>query len=122
MTSIEGSILETRRHSRISCSLRAGCFWDDAFTSDQIKNISEGGAFLQTSKPLPPKEKVSLRIFLPKIKEPFDVTGDVVWSTRELPEDKTVVLQGIGIRFSFLEGDQRNRLRQFIGQHREITE
>jgi len=77
---------------------------------------------LQTAKPLLTKEKVSLRIFFPKIKEPFDATGEVVWLASELPEEKTVELKGIGIKFSFLEEEQRNRLRQFINQHREISE
>ena len=109
-----------RRNHRIACSLMTGCFWDDTFTIDEIRNISEGGAFLQTSKPLPPREKVSLRIFFPKVKEPFDAAGEVVWSARELPEEKTVEVKGIGIRFSFLEEEQRDRLKQFISENRQV--
>jgi hypothetical protein len=66
--------------------------------------------------------KVSLRIFFPEIKAPFGVKGEVVWSARDLSEEKTVETQGIGIMFSFLERKQRNRLKQFIRRHREVTE
>lgn len=106
--------MENRKHFRTPCDLMAGCLWDESFTIDQVRNVSEGGVFLETSKPLPAKEKVSLRIFFPKIKEPLDVDGMVVWSARELPEEKTVEQQGIGIRFSFLEKEQRDRLRHFL--------
>lgn len=71
---------------------------------------------METSKPLAPKQKVSLRVFFPKIREPFDTIGEVIWSTTGLPEKKTVKLQGIGIRFSLLDEEQRNRLKQFISQ------
>jgi uncharacterized protein (TIGR02266 family) len=108
--------MDNRKDPRITCSLMSGCFWDDSFTIDQVRNVSEGGVFLETSKPLAPKQRVSLRIFFPKIKEPFDTTGEVIWSTSGLPKKKTVKLQGIGIRFSSLEEEQRNRLKQFIRQ------
>ncbi len=104
----------SRRHSRISCNLRTGCFGSDVFTFDEIMNVSESGAFLQTVRPSKPKEKVSLRVFLPRIKEPFDVNGEVVWSTRKPPKKKTFSVQGIGVRFSFLDEDLKDRLRQFI--------
>ncbi|UCD85908.1 MAG: PilZ domain-containing protein [Deltaproteobacteria bacterium] len=106
--------MESRKHSRVTCNLRAGCFWDDVFTFDEIVNVSEGGAFLQTVRPSQPKEKVSLRIFFPRVKEPFDVNGEVVWSTRKPARKKSFSMQGIGIRFSFLEEELKNRLRQFI--------
>ena len=108
--------MDNRRNPRITCSLMSGCFWNESFTIDQVRNVSEGGVFLETSKPLTPKQKVSLRVFFPRIKEPFDTIGEVIWSTSGLPEEKTVKLQGIGIRFSFLDEEQRNRLKLFISQ------
>jgi uncharacterized protein (TIGR02266 family) len=108
--------MDNRKDPRITCSLMSGCFWDDSFTIDQVRNVSEGGVFLETSKPLAPKQKVSLRVFFPKIKEPFDTIGEVIWSTSSLPKKNMAKLQGIGIRFSFLDEEQRNRLKQFISQ------
>ncbi len=71
---------------------------------------------METSKTLAPKQKVSLRIFFPEIKEPFDTIGEVIWSTSSLPKKKKAKAEGIGIRFSFLDEEQRNRLKQFINQ------
>jgi Tfp pilus assembly protein PilZ len=80
---------ERRRNPRKACSVRVTVTTPDLFSSDTVRDISTGGAFVETPVSLSPGEEITLWFSLPDRKEPVLVTGQVVWTPRK----------GIGVKF-----------------------
>jgi Tfp pilus assembly protein PilZ len=80
---------ERRRHTRKACAMRVTVTTPDLFSSDTVRDISTGGAFVETPVYLAPGDEITLWFSLPDRKEPSMVTGEVVWTPR----------RGIGVRF-----------------------
>ena len=81
---------ERRKHPRKRCSLPVTYTTQDMLSSDTIHDISAGGAFIETSKPLSVGHQITLWIPLPDREEPVLITGEVVWTPRK----------GIGVKFT----------------------
>lgn len=73
----------------------------NSFFADYAKNISRGGTFINTSKPLPVGTRFLFTLSVPLRTDPFEILGEVVGSKRdgEAP--------GMDIRFVFATEDQR---------------
>jgi len=81
---------ERREHSRKPCSLPVTYTTQDMLSSDTIRDISAGGAFIETSEPLSVGHQITLWFSLPDREEPVLITGEVVWTPRK----------GIGVKFT----------------------
>jgi type IV pilus assembly protein PilZ len=72
----------------------------NTFFADYTKNISKGGTFVRTDRPLEVGTQFHFSISVPVRPDPFELTGVVTWVRQGGgPED------GMGIRFIF-EDDQ----------------
>jgi type IV pilus assembly protein PilZ len=78
----------------------------NSFFADYTKNISKGGTFIKTKKPLAIGTQFLFKLTVPKRDEPFSLLGEVVWSRTEGEEP------GMGIRFVYTDDGQR---RDFEG-------
>lgn len=61
----------------------------DLFSTDTIRDISTGGAFVETPVALSAGDQITLWFSLPNREEPIMLTGEVVWSPRK----------GVGVKF-----------------------
>lgn len=67
----------------------------NSFFADYTKNISKGGTFIKTRKPLPIGTRFLFKLSVPYREHPFELLGEVVWSKAEGDEP------GMGIRFIY---------------------
>jgi len=80
----------------------------NAFFADYTKNISKGGTFIKTSRPLPIGTRCQFALSLPALPEPLLMDAEVAWVLQ--PEDarERGAEPGMGIRFVFA-GDAARR-------------
>lgn len=50
----------------------------NSFFADYLKNISKGGTFIKTKKPLPSGTRFLFRLVVPSCTDPFDIAGEVI--------------------------------------------
>ncbi len=68
------------------------------FLAAHTGNISRGGLFIQTRKPLPVKERFLLRLEVPGVERTLQFKCEVVW-TREQAGDGDAKPAGMGVKF-----------------------
>ena len=99
---------ERREHIRAPIELKVEYKKLNTFFADYTKNISKGGTFIKTDRPLPVGTEFLFRLFIPKQDKPFEIRGEVVWLNEEgnitHPE---VEEMGMGIRYVYSDDDQR---------------
>ncbi|UCD31447.1 MAG: PilZ domain-containing protein [Desulfobacterales bacterium] len=83
-------IIELRKHLRKSYSVSAECSGSDVCFTDEIKNLSNSGAFIQTDSNLYIGQPITLAFSAPTTKEDITINGNVV----------RIDSQGIGVKFN----------------------
>lgn len=108
---------EKRQHTRAPIELKVEYKKMNTFFSDYTKNISKGGTFIKTERPLPVGTEFLFKLSLPKQNEPFVLRGEVMWtnqaSEKQMPE---VPDFGMGIRFIFDQDTDRIAFEQEVNQ------
>jgi type IV pilus assembly protein PilZ len=82
----------------------------NSFFADYTKNISKGGTFIKTKKPLPIGTRFLFKLTVPQRHEPFELLGEVVWSTIDGEE------AGMGIKFVYSQDAQRTEFEGVVEQ------
>lgn len=77
------SYSQARRHPRFPAQLSCRVKTDEFRVHDEVLNLSEGGLGLKTKHPFPAMALVCLELELPTEREPVEVVGRVMWSTRD---------------------------------------
>ncbi len=80
----------------------------NSFFADYTKNISKGGTFIKTKKPLPLGTRFLFKLTVPQRNEPFELLGEVVWATSDGEEP------GMGIRFVYTQDTQRTEFEGVV--------
>jgi len=80
----------------------------NAFFADYTKNISKGGTFIKTKKPLPIGTRFLFKLTVPHKAEAFELLGEVVWSKGDGEEP------GMGIRFIYSSSHQRTEFEAVV--------
>lgn len=88
----------------------------DGFITDWAVNISRGGLFINTRKPLAVGTTVRLIISLPDAAFPFDLTGRVA-RVHEV-ENLANQVPGMGIEFVDVDEEKRERIEAFVDRLR----
>jgi type IV pilus assembly protein PilZ len=101
---------EGRREARAPIELKVDYKKLNSFFADYTKNISKGGTFIKTAKPLPIGTRFLFKLSVPQRTEPFELLGEVVWSTTEGEEP------GMGIRFVYSNDSQRSEFEGVVEQ------
>ncbi|MGC4115489.1 MAG: TIGR02266 family protein [Myxococcales bacterium] len=73
----------------------------NSFFADYTKNISKGGTFIKTKKPLPVGTQFLFKLSVPHREAPFELLGEVAWARGDGEEP------GMGIRFVYTDPRQR---------------
>ena len=104
---------DRREMARLPIELRVEYRRLNSFFADYTKNISKGGTFIRTVKPLPPGTEFVFVLTVPKLGEPLRLNGEVVWTvdparaTEESPA-------GMGIRFKYADAHEREATEQIV--------
>ncbi len=93
---------EGRVQNRAPIELKVDYKKLNSFFADYTKNISKGGTFIKTKKPLPIGTRFLFKLSVPQRTDPFELVGEVVWSTIEGDEP------GMGIKFVYSDDRQRS--------------
>ncbi|MEM1418350.1 MAG: TIGR02266 family protein [Myxococcota bacterium] len=93
----------------------------NAFFADYTKNLSRGGTFIRTGRPLPIGTSFVFALHVPGLEEPLRIRGKVHWIVRE--EDlapggclasETDVAPGMGIGFVYASEADRQRIARVV--------
>jgi type IV pilus assembly protein PilZ len=85
---------QQRQHTRVPVALKVSYLSRGDLAKDIVANLSSGGLFIRTKKPLPIGSEVELEISVGENEPPIAVRGQVVWLKDQSVED------GMGIRFT----------------------
>jgi len=114
MTTIDENT-ERREHIRAPIELKVEYKKLNTFFADYTKNISKGGTFIRAERPLPVGTEFLFRLVIPKLPEPVELKGTVVWiNSREEKARPEVEELGMGIRFVYRDDEQRNQFMQMV--------
>ncbi len=107
---------EKRKAPRVPIELRIDYRKLNTFFADYTKNISRGGTFIKTDKPLDIGTRFLFSLWLPNRGEPVELHGEVRWVRRpgEPASDDGEDEAGMGIRFLFDSEEQRGRLESMV--------
>ncbi|MDP2274486.1 MAG: TIGR02266 family protein [Archangium sp.] len=92
---------EDREHFRAPIELKVDYKKLNSFFADYTKNISKGGTFIKTKKPLPIGTRFLFKLSVPQRPAPFELIGEVVWAANDGEEP------GMGIKFVYSDDSQR---------------
>ena len=101
---------ENRKEPRAPIELKVDYKKLNSFFADYTKNISKGGTFIKTKKPLPIGTQFLFKLTVPQRGEPFELLGEVVWSQTDGEEP------GMGIRFIYSNDSQRSDFEGVVEQ------
>jgi type IV pilus assembly protein PilZ len=108
---------EKRVHPRAPIELKVEYKKMNTFFADYTKNISKGGTFIKTDRPLPVGTEFLFRLTLPKRDRPFELKGTVIWTNQPAEVQHPEVDQmGMGIRFIFDTNGERERFELEVEQ------
>jgi type IV pilus assembly protein PilZ len=104
---------EKRVDERHPITLRVDYKRMNTFFADYAKNISKGGTFIRTSKPLDVGTEFVFVLSIPGQSDQLQLQGEVMWT---VDEDKATEQQpaGMGIRFRFVDAAERAELERFV--------
>lgn len=82
------------------------------FLSAYTRNISGGGIFVRTQRPLALNQGVRVRFTLPGVSRSFECNGTVVWANP--PSNRSSLPAGMGIKLENLDPEARTLLSEFV--------
>jgi type IV pilus assembly protein PilZ len=106
---------DRRTSLRHKIALRVDYKRMNTFFADYAKNISKGGTFIKTSKPLDVGTEFMFVLSIPGQADQLRLKGTVMWTVDESQsnDDRPA---GMGIRFNFTDDDERKQLEQFVAK------
>jgi type IV pilus assembly protein PilZ len=99
---------ERRRGFRAPIELKVEYKRLNTFFADYTKNISRGGSFIGTDKPLPVGTEFVFALGVPSMPEPLRLRGKVIWVTPSTEATKGNPA-GMGIEFQYDADERREK-------------
>jgi type IV pilus assembly protein PilZ len=97
---------DRRQETRAPIELKVEYKRVNTFFADYTKNISRGGTFIATERPLPIGTEFVFALGIPQLAEPLKLTGKVIWITK--PEEGSQANPaGMGIEFQYASEEER---------------
>ena len=102
-----------REHIRAPIELKVVYKKVNSFFADYTKNISRGGTFIATQKPLLLGTTFVFALDVPGLAEAFRVNGLVIWVTK--PEEASAETPaGMGIEFQYRDAQEREKSERVV--------
>ncbi len=109
---------ERRKHVRFPVRIRIRYRTADQFFQDYVQNISIGGIFVETARPLSEGTKLAVEFSLPGMKAPILADGVVVHQVI-CNRGSGTSGSGMGIRFSELDKKSKRILEEYVRRNEE---
>ena len=103
----------TRLHHELPVSYRSV----GSFLSDWATNISQGGLFINTRKPLPVGTDVKILIQLPGAAFPYELAGRVARVTEF--DNAANMVPGMGVQFTAIDDGKKREIDEFVTRLRK---
>ena len=105
---------DLRQSARAPLRLRVDYERMNSFFADYTKNLSKGGTFIKTSRPLPVGARCHFAFTLPALSDPLLIAGEVCWrrsaeEARAEGEDA-----GMGVKFVFEDPRQQTEFGALV--------
>jgi type IV pilus assembly protein PilZ len=104
---------ERRDSDRAAITLKVDYKRLNTFFADYTKNISRGGTFIRTTKPLNVGTEFLFVLSLPTLNEQIQLNGEVKWVVSE-EASGTDNPPGMGIKFKFDTEADRTKVDEFV--------
>ena len=110
-----GEIEDRRADTRRPIELKVEYKRLNTFFADYTKNISRGGTFIKTRRPLPIGTEFLFKLFVPGRAEPLTIHGEVqrIVSGIDVDNDGDPD-EGMAIRFVYREGDPQLEIARIV--------
>jgi type IV pilus assembly protein PilZ len=95
-----------RSHLRAPIELKVEYKRVNTFFADYTKNISRGGTFIATQRPLPVGTEFVFALAVPNLPDPLRLRGKVVWITSS-SDASPANPAGMGIEFQYRDAAER---------------
>ena len=89
----------------------------NSFFSDYTKNISKGGTFIKTDKPLGIGTEFVFKLYVPTLDAPIQIHGQVQWVVGEddlAGDDPRASEPGMGILFVFRDPEEQREIERTV--------
>lgn len=111
----EKNPLKQREGSRLPYRLRVDYHTVDEFIIDYTENISRGGAFIRTRRPLTPGTRLQLEINVTGVPVLMKMRGKVAWvNPPSGPRHRPDLPTGMGVRFIYPEEATRLMMEALV--------
>jgi type IV pilus assembly protein PilZ len=97
---------DRREDGRAPIELKVSYKRVNSFFADYTKNISRGGTFIGTKRPLKMGTEFVFALEVPGLDEPLRLNGRVIWTT-ELEDATKANPPGMGIEFQYVDQAER---------------
>ncbi len=104
---------EKRNFARAPIELKVEYKRLNTFFADYTKNISKGGTFIKTRKPLDIGTEFVFKLCVPTLEDPIALKGKVQWVVKE-GEEPPGQSPGMGIRFIYESDGQRKLIEETV--------
>ena len=109
---------ERRQEERAPIELRVEYQRLNRFFYDYTRNISKGGTFIHTKKPLDVGTQFLFKLLVPNLDEPMVLLGEVRWILHEgetrQDDDGEISTPGMGIRFIYKNTAQQELVEREV--------
>ena len=110
MPAVSDDASDRRGETRAPIELKVEYKRLNTFFADYTKNISRGGTFIKTSRPLPIGTEFLFKLFVPGRGEPLTIHGEV----QRIIEPSANEEAGMAIRFVYREGDPQAEIARVV--------
>ncbi|MEZ4402246.1 MAG: TIGR02266 family protein [Kofleriaceae bacterium] len=110
----DASQSDKRGDGRAPIELKVEYKRQNAFFADYTRNISRGGTFIRTTRPLPIGTEFVFKLFVPKLDAPLELVGEVSWVVSELEATDGGREPGMGIKFTYRTGATRAQVEALV--------
>ena len=86
----------------------------ESFCQDYIRNISRGGLFIETRRPLPLGTELKLKFRLPGSDIPIKTSGVVMWTVEAEEATDRKSAPGMGVKFGDLSEDDMAMIDRLV--------
>ncbi|SRR5260221_353154 len=88
----------------------------NSFFADYTKNISKGGTFIKTARPLPIGSRCQFSFTVPALSDPLQLEGEV---TRLVSLEEGGEEAGMGVKFVFRDEAAQREFEELVGRMME---
>jgi uncharacterized protein (TIGR02266 family) len=103
----------TREHPRYAVDLQVDCSTWGAFYSNRVTNLSRGGLFIRSDRPLPVSSEVDLTLTLSGNATRIQARGRVIWNY-DIQRSSGRLVPGMGIKLVDMAPDDHRRLLEYL--------